>query len=210
MTTILLFLLVCGLFICLMWVNFKLKKEIKRNRMHQAFTAGIIRTISDYQSKTDSTDEFDLPDRTTELPIPYQTVLENIDWELSKDLLMTNYEKWLKKDRNIFYDEKEYGDDGFNVMYLDLFDKKLKLWHSKELMSPKMREWLSEDIIVTEENLDKLKGEIHMIRDLMKGKLPDTEFTSEDINERFAIMFSHICSSKLQEAKNIVIGKHKL
>lgn len=205
MTTVLLFLLVCGLFVWILRVNFKLDKEIKRNRMHQAFTAGIIRTISDYQSKTDLIDEFDLPDGATELPIPYQTILENIDWELSKDLLMANYEKWLRKDKNIFFDEKEYGDDGFNFMYLDLFDKKLKLWHSEELMSPKMKEWLSEDIIVTEENLDELKGEIHMIRDLMTGKLPDAGFTSENINERFAIMFSHIRSSKLQEAKNIIM-----
>jgi hypothetical protein len=130
MKTTLLFLLVCGLFIYLLWLKARLDKEIKRNRMHQAFTAGIIRTITDYHSKTDSI-ENNVPERPTKLPIPYQAILENIDWELSKDLLMANYEKWLKEDRNIFYDEKKYGDDGFNFMYLDLFDKKIKQWNSK-------------------------------------------------------------------------------
>ena len=132
MINVLLLLLVLGLTICFLWVNYKLDKEIRRNRILQAFIAGIIRAISDYKSSTDHTHEDDLPNRTTQLPIPYQMVLENIDWELSKDLLLADYEKWLKQSRSIYFDEKRYGNDGFNSMYLDLFNRKLNLWSSDE------------------------------------------------------------------------------
>jgi len=173
MTFILLILIVVlvGVLIgYLILVNVKLNKEIKRNRMHQAFTAGIIRAVTDYRSKTDDIDDLELPERVACLPIPYSLMLENIDWELSKDLLMANYWQWLQNERSIFFDEKNYGDDGFNFMYLDLFDKKLSEWHSNELMSPRMKEWLSEEIKVTKENVGELEGEIGMLRDLIKGR----------------------------------------
>jgi len=211
MINILLFLLVFGLIICFLWVNFKLNKEMKRNRILQAFIAGIIRAISDYNSKNDQLDEDELPDRTTQLPIPYNMVLEHIDWELSKDLVFTNYEKWLKQNRTLFFDNKQYhAPDGFNFMYLDLFDKKVKLWFSDELMSPKKKEWLSEEIIVTKENVGELEGEIGILRDLIKGKLDGTMFTPENIDEKFATMFSHIRFDKLQEAKKTILNRKKL
>lgn len=206
MTTMVILLLV-AMFIGFCWINTRLNKEIKRNRMHQAFTAGIIRAVTDYRSKTDDIDEFELPERVEQLPIPYGIMLENIDWELSKDLLMANYEQWLLNDRNIFFDEKRYGGDGFNFMYLDLFDKKLREWHSNELMTSRMKEWLSEEVTVTKENVGELTGEIGMLRDLMRGKLSQSGFTNENIDQKFSIMFSHIHPSKLEEAKKQVIRK---
>lgn len=188
--------------------NARLNKEIKRSRMHQAFTAGIIRAVTDYHSRTDS-DDFEIPDRSTQLPIPYSRMLENIDWELSKDLLMANYETWLKKDRNIFFDEKAYGDDGFNFMYLDLFDKKLREWHSKELLSTKMKQWLSEEIKVTPENVGELEGEIGMLRDLMRGKLSCDGFNRENIDQKFSLMLNHIRADRLSEAKKVILEKLK-
>jgi hypothetical protein len=125
MTNIILSILVLGTIICLLWVNFKLNLEIRRNRILQSFISGIIRSISDYHSRTDGSDE--LPERVTQLPIPYSIVLENISYELSKDQLLEHYENWLKTDRLIFYNNK-FGSDGFNFMYLDLFDKRLKEW----------------------------------------------------------------------------------
>lgn len=139
MINVILFLLVLGLIMCLLWLNYKLDKEMRRNRILQAFIAGIIRVICDYKSNTDQIYEEDLPDRTSHFPIPYHEVLENIDWELSKDQLGVNYEKWLKQDRNIFYDGKRYGNDGFNCMYLDLFDKKLNIWKSNDFISARKR-----------------------------------------------------------------------
>jgi hypothetical protein len=134
-------------------------------------------------------------------------MLENIDWELSKDLLMANYETWLKKDRNIFFDEKTYGDDGFNFMYLDLFDKKLSRWHSDELLSPKMKEWLSEEVKVTPHNVGELEGEIGMLRDLMEGKLSCDGFSHENIDRKLALMFNHIRADRIKEAKNLILDK---
>jgi hypothetical protein len=120
---------------------------------------------------------------------------------------MANYKKWLKEDRNIFFDEKQYGDDGFNFMYLDLFDKKLRDWHSNELMSSRMKEWLSEEVIVTAENAGELEGEIGMLRYLMKGKLSHSGFTEDNIDSRLVVMFSHIRADKLEEAKSIILEK---
>lgn len=209
MINYLLSIFIFGLIICFLWLNSKLDKEMRRNRILQSFIAGIIRSISDYNSKTDRIDEDDLPDRSTQLPIPYRTVLENIDWELSKDQLLANYEKWLKQDRNIFFDDKRYSGDGFNFIYLDLFDKKLKIWSSEELMSPKKMVWLSEEIIVTKENVGELEGEIAMLSDFIKGKLDSSKFTNENIDKQFAIMFSHIRFDKLQEAKKIILKTKK-
>jgi hypothetical protein len=117
-------------------INFRLNKEIKKNRILQSFISGIIRSISDYRSKTDQfCEEGEIPDRVTQLPIPYLTILKNVDVELSKDQYLKNYEKWLKLEKNIFFDDERYSGDGFNFMYLDLFDKKLNKWNSKELNS---------------------------------------------------------------------------
>jgi hypothetical protein len=110
-----------------------LEKEIRRNHILQSFISGIIRSISDYRSRTDNLEsDKDIPEKGTQLPIPYSTILENIDRELSKDQLLEHYEKWLKTDRNIFFDDKRYFGDGFNFMYLDLFDKKIKQWSEKD------------------------------------------------------------------------------
>lgn len=202
-------LLIIGLIIGLLWINRNLKLEMRRNRILQGFIAGIIRVISDYRSRTDRHDEIELPNRATQLPIPYETVLENIDWELSKDLLLANYEKWLKENRNIFFDEKEYGDDGFNFFYLDFFDEKLRRWHSNELISDKKKQWLSEEIVVTKENAGELEGEIGMLHDLLTGKLDSAMYTPENIDEKFATMFNHIRPLKLEEAKKQnLIRKH--
>lgn len=209
MISIPLFFLILILIICFLWVHYKLSKEMRRNRILQGFIAGIIRGISDYKSAIDR-DEDDLPDRTTQLPIPYHMLLENIDCELSKDLLLFKYQKWLKNNRLLFFDDKRYTGYGFNLMYLDLFDKKLKLWHSDELMSAKKKEWLSEEIIVTKENVGELEGEIAMLRYLMKGRLDSSRYTPENIDKRFAITFSHIRLDKLQEAKKIILGRNKM
>jgi len=207
MISILLLLLIIGVVFYITWVNFKLNSEMKRNRILQAFVAGLIRVISDYHSKTDQLDDDDVPDHASQLPIPYKTVLENIDWELSKDMLLVNYEKWLKQDRNIFYDDKRYSGDGFNFIYMDLFDNKLRRWFSNELLSPKKKEWLSEDTTITKDNVDELETEIAMLRDLVKGKLDDSMFTPDNIDAKFALRFSHIRLDKLLVAKITILSR---
>jgi hypothetical protein len=196
------------LLVCVLWLNHKIEKEKKRNRTVQAFLAGIIRVISDYKSKTDETsDEGDLPARTTSLPIPYDTVLENIDWEFGKDFLLQHYEEWLKHDRDIFFEEPRYGGDGFNFMYLDFFDRRLRAWSSGELMSQKNREYLRDDVEITKDNVGELEGEIGMVKDLMKGKLDHTSFTPENIDAKMQIMFNHINAEKLEEAKKAILER---
>ena len=188
----------------------KLKKEHDRNRILQAFIAGIIRTISDYRNLTDSKDQDEFPDKAIAFPIPYSILLENIDYELSKDQLLAEYEKWITNDANrkLFFDDKNHTGDGFTFMYYDLFDKKYREWSSDELMPPKIRRWLSEEIVVTRENIGELGGEIAMLKDLMRGDLDSTGFTRDNIDDKLYVMFSHIRYDMLQTAKNIILSKN--
>ena len=107
--------------------------EKKRNRVLQAFMAGVIKSISDYVSKTDILDALDddvhpakntIGIYNTQLPIPYKEILQNIRHEFEKDFWTEPYWKWIRKDRNLFYEGK-YANDGFNQIYWDFFDKAL-------------------------------------------------------------------------------------
>lgn len=101
---------------------FELQKEKKRNRVLQSFIAGIIRSISDYMSRTDDITIENLSKVSSrKLPIPYNEILANVSHEFSKDFWIKPFEKWIKRDRNIFYDDK-YANDGFNMIYWDLYD----------------------------------------------------------------------------------------
>ncbi|HBG04001.1 MAG: hypothetical protein A2075_18540 [Geobacteraceae bacterium GWC2_58_44] len=120
-----------GVDLCSGLATSKVKKETNRNRVQQAFIAGIVRSISDYQSATDRIRRDEIPDKVTSLPIPYPLLLENIDYELNKTLFLGGYEKWLKGNRHLFEGE-DCDADGFNFMYYDLFDSKLVKWDSKK------------------------------------------------------------------------------
>lgn len=141
------------------------------------------------------------------MPIPYETVLENIDWEFGKDFLLQHYEEWLKHDRNIFFEEPKYGGDVFNFMYLDFFDRRLRSWSSEEFMSQKYREYLRDDVDITKDNVGELEGEIGMLKDLKNGKLDHTSFTPENIDTKMLIMFNHIKFEKLEEAKKAILKR---
>jgi hypothetical protein len=203
---ILLIILVILLAIGILWLNFKMEKEKKRNRILLSFVAGTIRAISDYRSTTDNEE---VPDQNQTLPIPYENIMENIDCEFSKDFWMEPYKKWLMTDRNIFNDSK-YADDGFNFIYYDFFDRRLREWHSAELMSEKKKEYISDDIEITEDNVGELEGEIAMLKDLMKGNLSIESFTPENIDEKLLIMFSHIKPEKREEAKQEILKQMHL
>lgn len=206
MITAILICLIAALIAYALWLNHKIEKEKKRNRTVQAFLAGVIRAISDYQSITDKDkDEEDLPPRSKSMPVPYETVMENIDWEFDKDSLLQHYEKWLKHDRNIFFEEKKYGGDGFNFMYLDFFDRRLKEWNSGVLMSKKDKSYLREDVEVTKDNVSELEGEIAMFKDLKRGRLDCSSFTAENIDMKLMRMFNHIDSDKLEEVKKEIL-----
>ena len=123
------FIVICGLSAYAMYLNHKIEKEKKRNRTTQAFIAGIIRVISNYTSQTDLTqDSKEWPARAETLPVDYDTILENIQWEFSKDYFLEHYPNWLKRERRLFFEEPRYVNDGFNFMYLDFFDRCSKDW----------------------------------------------------------------------------------
>lgn len=200
-------ILLLVLLIWILWLNYKIEKEKKKNRILQAFVAGIIRSISNYKSKTDDIEGVGgLPQQKSTLSIPYEDILTNIGWEFSKDFLMETYRRWLKAGRDLF-DDSQYSGDGFNFMYLDFFDKRYRKWFSNELMTPKNKKYIRDDIEITEANVGELEGEIEMLKDLTSGKLDDTSFTSENVDEKLITMFNHIKLEKLKEAKKSILAR---
>ncbi len=112
------------IFVVYLFVEFQ--KEKRRNRILQSFIAGIIKSMSDYVSRTDIPDISSASDiikiYDKKFPIPYNEILQNISREFEKDFWSKPFWKWLKKDRNLFYEGK-YTSDGFNMIYWDFFDK---------------------------------------------------------------------------------------
>ncbi|MEW6669678.1 MAG: hypothetical protein AB1512_31095 [Thermodesulfobacteriota bacterium] len=114
--------------ILLIYLLLEFRKEKRRNRILQSFVAGLIKGVSDYVSRTDTqelssaADFIKIYDR--KFPIPYYDLLQSISREFQKDFWVNPYWRWLKKDRNLFYEEK-YANDGFNMIYWDFFDNAL-------------------------------------------------------------------------------------
>jgi hypothetical protein len=182
-----------------------LRKEQKRNRILQAFIAGIVRSVSDYVSATDKIDLDEMPEPNAGLPIPYKKVLEAVEYEFLKDVIafasVQKHEKWLLECRQLFNSEKRRG-DGFVFINHDLFDGLIARWRSDELMTPKEKAYLSEEIIVTNDNVEELQGEIAIYKDLLAGRVRSENLQKETIDDRLAIMFSHLkqeCREKLKE-----------
>ena len=182
--------------------------ERRRNRILQAFVAGIVRSISDYFSVNDAVEPSEVPEQNTKLPIPYKKVLESIEYEFQKDFWVEPYQKWLKDDRQIFADAK-YANDGFNFIYYDLFDKLAKQWMSGELLSEKEKAFLREDIVVNKDNVGELQGEIGMFKDLLAGKLDANNLKKETIDNQLLFMFNHIKIERREELKKEVLKRIK-
>ena len=92
-------------------------------------------------------------------------------------------------------------------MYLDFFDRRLRAWYSGKLMSQTNREYLRDDIEVTKDNVGELEGEMGMLKGLKNGKLDHTSFTPENIDTKLLIMFNHIKSEQLEEAKKAILKR---
>jgi hypothetical protein len=81
--------------------------------------------MSDYVSRTDMVDISSASDITKiydkKFPIPYTEILKNVTHEFEKDFWLKPFWKWVKDDRNLFYENK-YANDGFNMIYWDFYD----------------------------------------------------------------------------------------
>lgn len=154
------------IFSLIMWLT--LRSEQKRNRILQAFIAGLVRSISDYVSRTDRIDLDEMPETNTRFPVPYTKVLEAVEYELLKSEIATspqNHERWLLSSRQLFGGKDRTG-DGFEFINYDLFDSLIRRWQSGDLLTPREKGYLSEDVKVTPDNVGELQGEISMYKDL--------------------------------------------
>jgi hypothetical protein len=92
-------------------------------------------------------------------------------------------------------------------MVYDLFDDLLTRCRSAELMTAREKEYLSEEVGVTKENVNELLGEIAMYKDLMARKLTYETPEAENIDNRLAIMFSHLKQKYRDNLKNKLLGE---
>jgi hypothetical protein len=189
-----------------------LAKERKRNRICSAFIAGLVRSVSDYVSSTDQIDVDEMPVQHTKLPIPYENLLEAIEYELLKNFYIptAKYERWLVKTRRIFWENdimvRDARNDGFIFMTYDLFDGLLTRWRSPELITKRQKEYLNEELVVTKENVNELLGEIAMYKDLMAGKIAFETPEAKHIDNRLAIMFSNLKQEYRDDLKDKLLG----
>jgi len=180
--------------------------EKKRNRILQAFIAGIIRSISDYYSKTDVHNSEYIPRKNETLPISYGKMLDSIEYEFGKDFWAEPYQKWLKNDRSLFLDNK-YANDGFVFIYYDLFDKLIKEYNSEVSLSKKEISHLQESVVISKENIDELRGEIAMYEELLDGKLDISNFKKETLDNQLLFMFAHIKKEHRDKIKQQILSK---
>lgn len=120
------------------YLFFEIQREKRRNRIMQSFIAGLIKSVSDYTSRSDMENISTVADlakiHDKKFPIPYSEILRDITHEFEKDFWVKPYWKWVKKDRSLFYDDR-YANDGFNMIYWDFHDSaiaQIKKEHEKE------------------------------------------------------------------------------
>ena len=208
------YILIAGNVILSLVVWLTLNKERKRNRVLQAFVAGIVRSISDYVSKTDAIDLDKMPERAATLPVPYKNILAAVEHELLKNVLRKSppaYIKWLASNRSLFQGKtsrNDVVDDGFVFMNYDLFDGLIARWRSPELMTPNEKAYLSEEIVVTNDNVRELQGEIAIYKDLLSGQVHSKNLRRETIDDQLAIMFSHLKQQYRDELKQQILAKN--
>ncbi len=187
-----------------------LKKEQKRNLILQAFIAGLVRSISDYVSKTDRVNMDEVPTQNTKLPIPYRKVIEAVEYELLKDVSIPasikSHEEWLRESRQLFTGDKN-GCDGFVFMNYDLFNDLISRWHSDELMTATEKSYLREDIVVTKDNVGELQGEIGMYKDLLCSELDSKNFKKETIDNQLLVMFNHLKQEHRDKLKQEILKR---
>jgi hypothetical protein len=123
---------------------------------------GLVRSVSDYVSATDTVDPDEMPERYAKLPLPYKGVLEAVEYKLLKKISIwgpNKYTKWLLKNRRLFTEEpfkRDGRDDGFAFMNYDLFDDLAARWRSEGLMTAKEGAFLSEEVVITNDNVGEL------------------------------------------------------
>lgn len=103
-----------------------LRKEKKRLRVLTAFIDGLMKFASKVPAMIDKVVHKEVNPKDVN---GYEIVLKDISDSFEQDFWATPYEKFVKSDRNLFWEEK-LGNGGFNQMFLDFHDKCLKEWYA--------------------------------------------------------------------------------
>lgn len=112
--------LIVGLILSVVVLFLQIKRLSKQIRVLSAFIAGLSRySTNSISNVLDISSHEELMGS-----LEYKKLLNSVEHEFQEDFWITPYEKFLKKDRHLFYEEK-MGNGGFNMMYWDFFDKQL-------------------------------------------------------------------------------------
>ncbi len=146
------------LFVIIIYIFLSLRKEKKRVRVLASFIGGLIGFVSKAPSNIGETTHEEVGRHNG-----YEVILKEIGNYFEEDFWTTPYEKFVKLDRNLFWEEK-LRNGGFNQVFLDFHDKCLKEWYAikhNDDVNMENNEVLGEKLIYQDyldNNTEKLKN----------------------------------------------------
>lgn len=156
-------------------------KERRRNRILTAFVDGLMR----YSVKLPHLMNAMMEKRITASELKtHEALYEEIGEAFSQDFWVTPFEKFIKNDRNLFWEEK-LANGGFNQSFLDFYDRQLKEWYA---IKYNMDETLDNTPELGEKLIynDFLSGNLSRLKNVKIGKDPRQFFkylTDEELEK---------------------------
>ena len=167
-----------------------LRKEKKRLRVLTSFIGGLMRFVSKVPAMVDEVVSKEVNPRDVN---GYDIVLKDIADSFEQDFWATPYEKFVKSDRNLFWEEK-LGNGGFNQMFLDFHDKCVKEWYA---IKHNTNEGLENDDVL---------GEKLIYQDFMNNKSDNLKNIRIPKNPR--LFFKHLSEEEIKKVEEKLGAKH--
>ncbi len=167
-----------------------LRKEKKRLRVLTSFVGGLVKFASKVPKMIDETVQKETNPGNVN---GYEIILKDISDSFEEDFWATPYDKFIKFDRNLFYEEK-LRNGGFNMMFWDFYDKCLKEWYA-------IQHNKNENL----ENNEAL-GEKLIYQDFLANKLENLKNVNIPKNSR--LFFKHLSEEELKNVeKKLTVKK---
>lgn len=118
------------LFVKIKYFEIKVLNLKRRCEINALFTAGIIRSISDYRSENDTIDYFE---KKSDFPLKTDYIFGAIAYEMNDMYSMDTYKDWVERDINAYVLENADGyNTGLNEMYKTFRADLKKKWYSED------------------------------------------------------------------------------
>lgn len=176
-------LFIIALIILNTYIFISLKKEKRRLQILTSFVGGLMQFSSKIPAVID--EAINKKGGRSDDVDGYRIILEDISSIFEKDFWENPYEKFIKHDRNLFWEQKLYN-AGFNQIFLDFYDKSLKEWYAAKHGNPN-----DLDLKNNEELGEKL-----IYQDILAGKAKEIQ-----IPKNPELFFRHLSEEEVGEIK---------